>query len=328
MQATLPRRMTPPTILAAAGAACAGLAVADKMYGLVQRPFHLAVLAYALLCFLLGWAVVHGIPMRASRLVRPSFYSACIILTVLTGGLVFAWRVSADPTPVVLQSRLDRGDALLAAGRKDEALLLYREAAQQFPRSFAVLMRMGAANYQVSDFDKARRYYTRAVEVAPVESRWRALNDLGQTYWKLGRPAEAVEYYRLAREAGIPDSELVEWHYRQGWAYFDLRDYDAAIHHYQEVAAAGQTYVAASYYNIACAIAQKVRKSSDPAERRELTREAIDSLEHALEAAKDEEVRSLSAGLVGPSEQRDPELEPLRGSAEWQELVREVKKPD
>jgi len=314
--------------LAAGGTALACLAAVDKVYGLVQRPFLLAVLAYALLCFLLMWSMVRGIPMRPTRLLRPSAYAAFIVLSILTAGLVFAWRVSADPTPLVLKARLDQGDLLLEKGDKDGAHELYRQAYRQFPQSFAVLMRMGAVNYQVSDFDKARKYYTRAVEVAPEGSRWRALNDLGQTFWKLGRPAEAVEYYGLAREAGIPDPELSEWHYRQGWAYFDLHDYDAAIHHYQEVAAAGEKYRAASYYNIACAIAQKIRQSPAAGERKELTRQAVESLRLAWEAASDspEEIRSLSTGLLGGPQERDPELQPLRGTPEWQVLLRDIAK--
>ncbi|MCC2669541.1 MAG: hypothetical protein K0Q72_2012, partial [Armatimonadetes bacterium] len=258
MQANWPRRVSPPAALAASGASFAVLAVMDKVFGLVHRPLHLATLAYALFCSLLIWSWARGIRWKQTRLLRVSAYAALLILNVLTALYVVAWRVSADPTPVVLQAELERGDALLEQGDKDKALILYREASKRYPDSFQVLMRLGAVNYQIGDFERAKKHFSRAVETAPRDSRWRALNDLGQTYWKLHDPEQAIELYEQARQEGIPKSELTEWHYRLGWAYFDARDLDAAIEHYRAVADVGEQYAAASYYNIACALAQQV----------------------------------------------------------------------
>lgn len=326
MQAHWPRRLLPPAALAASGAAFAVLAVMDKLFGLVQRPLHLATLAYAILLSLLAWVWVRGIPLKPARLLRMSAYAAVLILNVLTALYVFAWRVSADPTPVVLQTELQRGDELLEAGDKDDAHLIYREAAKRFPGSFAVMMRLGAVNYQVSDYERAKRYFSRAVELAPRESRWRALNDLGQTYWKLRQPEQAIELYEQAKQSGLPSSERVEWHYRLGWAYFDARNLDAAIEHYRAVARAGKQYTAASYYNIACALAQKITLSDDPGERRAMTREAVRSLRDAWGAiTTEEEQQALRAGLLGGPEERDPELAPLRGSKELSAFLAEIR---
>ncbi|HEU4752032.1 MAG TPA: tetratricopeptide repeat protein, partial [Armatimonadota bacterium] len=252
----------------------------DKIYGLVLHPLHLATVAYVCLFVLIAWAFRRGIPVR-SRLLRLSIYAAVLILNVLTAAYVFAWRMSADPTPVLLQQRLKQADALLDAGRKDEAQLMYREAYRRYPDSYPVLMRMGAVNYQVGDYARARRYYERAVQVAPGEYRWRALNDLGQTYWKLGQPGDAIQYYERAHQAGMPAAEEVEWHYRLAWAYFDEKDYDAAIEHYTAVAGAGEKYVSASYYNIACAYAQKLKRSQDPEERSRFADAAVRNLREA-----------------------------------------------
>jgi tetratricopeptide (TPR) repeat protein len=298
----------------------------DKLYGLVHRPLHLATLAYALLLSVLVWAWVRGIHVKPARLLRVSAYAGILILNVLTALYVFAWRVSADPTPVLLQSELERGDDLLEAGDKDGAHLIYRAAGKRFPESFAVAMRLGAVNYQVSDYERAKKYFSQALELAPAGSRWRALNDLGQTYWKLHDPEQAIEHYERARQEGLPDSELVEWHYRLGWAYFDARNLDAAIEHYRAVAEAGKVYAAASYYNIACALAQKVAASKDPGERRALTQEAVRSLRDAWGAiGNDEERQSLRGGLLGGPKERDPELEPLRGTPELNELVADLR---
>lgn len=326
MQAHWPRRLFPPAALAASGSAFAVLAVMDKLFGLVHRPLHLATLAYAILVSLLAWVWIRGIPLKPARLLRVSAYAAVLILNVLTALYVFAWRVSADPTPVLLQTELERGDALLEAGRKDDAHLVYREAAKRYPDSFAVMMRLGAVNYQVGDYDRARKYFSRAVDLAPRESRWRALNDLGQTYWKLRQPEQAIELYEQAKQSGLPASELVEWHYRLGWAYFDARNLDAAIEHYRAVAEAGKQYAAASYYNIACALAQKLKESEDPGERESLMQEAVRSLRDAWGAVTTaEEQEALRSGLLGGPGERDPELEPLRGSAELSRFLNEIR---
>lgn len=324
MRINWPRRT--PIVLAVLGGVFALLAVMDKFFGLVQHPLHLATLAYASLFAMIAWAVIRGIHVRPSRLVRLSSYGAILILNLLTATYVFAWRVSADPTPVILQRQLEQGDALLNDGQKLDALIVYRQAYRRFPGSYAVLMRMGAAAYQNDDFENAAKYYQRALDLAPAESRWRTLNDLGQSYWKLRRPDEAVEFYRRAEEAGMPRSESVEWHYRLGWAYFDLKDYDSAIEHYRYVGEAGQKYAAASYYNVACALAQKIRASSDPGRKQAMTHEAVRSLRlawHAISTAEERE--ELRKGLVGTPEELDPELAPLRSSAAFRALLQEFR---
>lgn len=324
MRINWPRRT--PLILAVSGGIFALLAVMDKLFGLVQHPLHLATLAYASLFAVIAWAVTRGIHLRPSRLVRLSSYGAILILNLLTATYVFAWRVSADPTPLVLQRQLEQGDALLNDGQKLDALIVYRQAYRRFPDSYAVLMRMGAAAYQNDDFENASRYYHRALGLAPDESRWRTLNDLGQTYWKLRRPDEAVAYYRQAEEAGMPRSESVEWHYRLGWAYFDLKDYDAAIEHYRYVGEAGQKYAAASYYNVACALAQKIRATSSVPRKQAMAHEAVESLRRAWQAISTTEERDeLRKGLVGSPEELDPELAPLRSSAEFRALLQEFR---
>jgi tetratricopeptide (TPR) repeat protein len=325
MQANWPRRQYAPLALAASGAAFSVLAVVDKVFGLVQRPLHLATVAYASLFALLVMACMRGIHINPSRLLRLSAYAGFLLLNVLTAAYLFAIRVSADPTPLMLNVQLERGDSLLDTGDKDGAHLVYREAYRRFPHSFPVLMRMGAVNYRVGDFDRAERYFGEALQEAPSDQRWRARNDLAQTQWKLGRSEEAIESYLQARQE-MPEkqADLIEWHYRIAWAYFDVKNYDAAIEHYEAVAAFHGKYAAASYYNIACALAQKVSRTKDKAERDRFSLEAVRNLKLAWEGTEESEQAAFVDGLAGVEEERDPELDSIRTDAAFKSLVREL----
>jgi tetratricopeptide (TPR) repeat protein len=302
---------------------CGLLAAIDKVYGVVQRPLPLAAGAYLSLCALLVWSTFRP-PTRANARRPANRYMALVVFIALTGIFTFVWRLSADPTPVMLQKELAKGDALMAKGDKDGAYLLYREANKRYPKSHRALWSLGAVNYQLGDFERARKYFNEALELSPPNARWRSLNDLGQTYWKLGQPEEAVEYYHQAREAGLPQTELIEWHYRLAWAYFDLGDYDTAIEQYRIVAEAGQKYAAASFYNIACALAQKLRAARDGEERQFLAEEAVDYLRQAWAATEPGELEALRAGIIGPAKERDPDLTPLQGTAAFQDFTRDL----
>ena len=313
----------PALLLAASGAACGLLAIADKVFGLMQQPLLLAASAYLFLCASLIWSTFRRPSPTATRR-PPSRYMALVVFIALTGFFTFACRVTADPTPVILEQELKRGNALMAVGDRDGAYLIYREANKRFPKSHRALWSLGAVNYQLGHFERAQRYFTEALQISPPSARWRSLNDLGQTYWKLGQPQEAVDYYHQARAAGLPDSELLEWHYRLAWAYFDLHDYDSAIEHYEIVAEAGKKNAAASYYNIACAVAQKLRATENREEGEALAQEAVEHLRRAWAATEPEELEALRVGIVGPKSERDPDLAPLQGTSAFQQFAHDL----
>src|SRR5688500_12916901 len=116
MQVHWSHRLYAPLALAFFGVSSAVLAAVDKLFGLVQHPLHLATVSYASLCLLIAWVSIRGIQLRPARLLRLSVYAGILCGTLLTAAYVFAYRVSADPTPLVLRAALDRGDLLLEEG--------------------------------------------------------------------------------------------------------------------------------------------------------------------------------------------------------------------
>ena len=299
------------------GALAALGAVSDRYAGFLNRPALLASIAYAALLLFLGVAA------RGCSGERRHPFQALLAALLLTAGYIYALRACADPTPIFLRNELAAGDEMLDAGADLDAFLAYRDVYKRHPRSYPVVVRLGAAAYQMGDFDRARKYFAQAVDLAPETARWRALRDLGQAHWKLGEAAEAIRIYLLAGASGLPEAERPEWHYRLGWAYFDLKEYDAAIRHYDAVAGTSHRYAAASHYNIACALAQKTARAGSRAQRDALTLEAVKRLRKAWEAADAASRPELARGLHD-ADRLDPELAPLRGSPEFREFLARI----
>lgn len=322
------RRPRLPYVLAGIAAVSILIAGVDKTFGVFQHPLLFATIAYLALFALLVWALTQGLHLGRPTPRRLSVVGGILMLNLLTAGYVYAWKqLSVDSTPLMVQRDMDRGDSFYDAGFSDDAYALYKEALRRSPRSFPALMRMGMVTYHMSDFEHARRYFERALEVAPPNLRWRAMNDLGQSLWKLGEPERAIDLYQQADRAGMPESERIEWHYRLAWAYFDVQDFDAAIEHYGVVAEAGEKYAAAAYYNIACALSKKIGRSPDPKRKSEFAREAVDSLQSAMRITVGSGDRAaLRGGLTGPPEERDPDLAPLGAFPEYRAFVRSLPK--
>lgn len=327
-----------PRFLGLAGMVLGLLAAADKLLGLIQMPLHLATGSFLSLMALLVWSCWVGIPPLggsgahtaefipldpadepAPLTRRTSRFTAVLLLQCLLGMYLLAWKVSADPTPVLVQSELARGDQALNGGDATGALLVYREALERNPRLPAVLVRMGAGSYAAGNYEKARKYYEQAVASGRVGQRTKAYLGLGQSLWMLGQPEEAITAYRAAESEGLPPRKRSEWNYLMGWAHFDLRQYPEAVRHYREVGAAGGEFAAASYYNAACALAQQA-VNADPAERRLLAEEAAHALDEAWKSLQTTEDREqLRDGL-----RTDSELDPLRGDRSFRDAVRRL----
>ena len=323
------REQKPLLALGTIGALAAFCAVLDKLVGVVNRTLPLATLSYTCLCLVVAWCCVWGIRIRHPKPLRISPFAALVSLIFLTAGYIVAWRASADPTPILYQGAiraiLKQGDDLLDAGQKTDAYIQYKDAFRRFPNSYSVLRRLGVAEYQLGDFEHARKHFQQALTVAAPDKQWRILNFLGQTEWKLGNQDAAIGYYDRAEREGMPASERVEWHYRLGWAYFDRGDYQSAIREYESVVHGGDRYVAASYYNIGCAQAQELKQTKDATARSLLIKEAIANLGAALKAIRTpDERKSLRDGLMGGPRQRDPELAPLRNTEAFHRFLQSV----
>ncbi len=141
--------------------------------------------------------------------------------------------------PTIYQVNINIGNAFKEQGEYEEAIAAYHtvldkvqeedgslEGNEAAARSLAGI---GEAYISMDQLDKASEYLRQAVDIFPKDETM-AFN-VGEIYFKQGKPAEAVQYYNIATEIK-PD-----WAppYRQkGYALLNLGDYAAAIESFEK----------------------------------------------------------------------------------------------
>lgn len=99
-----------------------------------------------------------------------------------------------DPSrPLVLQNK---ADALVRAGRVDQAVEVYRQALQLAPEHGAIWANYGQALYAADRLDQSRAAFLRAIELWPEQSE--PYNNLGNVYHRRGQYERAAIWYEQA----------------------------------------------------------------------------------------------------------------------------------
>lgn len=70
----------------------------------------------------------------------------------------------------------------------------YKQRLEKNPQDLDALIFLGNANYDITRFDKASEYYTRALEMDPANIRVRT--DLATSYYNLGQVDKAISEIR------------------------------------------------------------------------------------------------------------------------------------
>ena len=107
-----------------------------------------------------------------------------------------------DPADLVRQ-----GQALVRLGNETEAIMLYRNALQLAPESYAVNQAAGVALDLKGDYTEARPFFAKAIQVSSGANRIRALRDMALSYGFTGNCKDAVKYDQEAYdlELGLKD---------------------------------------------------------------------------------------------------------------------------
>jgi len=117
--------------------------------------------------------------------------TAALFLAVLAMQNPASTTPAADPTELVKQAR-----KLVADGRVDEALPLYRRALQADPNGFDVNLGLGNALDLAGQGTEARTHFTKAIAAASDDTRAQALTAMAISFAFEGNAREAATFYQ------------------------------------------------------------------------------------------------------------------------------------
>ncbi|HEY7099850.1 MAG TPA: tetratricopeptide repeat protein [Terriglobales bacterium] len=139
-----------------------------------------------------------------------SHLKVSIILSTFLVGLIIGQVATAqvassgDPQALVKQ-----GQKLNSEGKQDEALKLYQKALESSPNLFEAHLESGIALDLKGDYSAAREHLKKAIEVALVDQKNRALRVMAFSYAFEGNSDEAEKYEKQVFDAQLakPDYE-------------------------------------------------------------------------------------------------------------------------
>ena len=142
----------------------------------------------------------------------------------------------SQPPPGSAADLVQRGEKLSREGSQDGALELYRQALEKSPDFYEAHLESGAALDLKGEYAKAQEHLTKAVEVAPTDSKQQALRALAFSYafqgdaFKAAEPEMQVFNARLAKGDPIAAAETCDELAR---IYLELGDPDHAYKWYK-----------------------------------------------------------------------------------------------
>ncbi len=153
---------------------------------------------------------------------------------------VFCWAQqaapAAPPAPGSAADLVQRGEKQSHDGDLDGALALYRQALEKSPDFYQAHLESGIALDLKGEYPKAQEHLTKAVEVAPADSKQQALRALALSYafqgdaFKAAEPEMQVFNARLAKGDSVGAAETCNELAR---IYLELGDADHAYKWYK-----------------------------------------------------------------------------------------------
>jgi tetratricopeptide (TPR) repeat protein len=132
-------------------------------------------------------------------------------LPFLITALCSAQQPVAAPAPVPGSPAdlVKQGQTLSRDGKQDQALALYRKALDQLPDLYEAHLASGVALDLKGDYGKAQEHLSKAIEVAPADSRAQALRSMAVSHAFEGDASKASEYELQVFNARLAKGEWV-----------------------------------------------------------------------------------------------------------------------
>jgi len=122
------------------------------------------------------------------------FQMICLLLLLATFCVAQQPARAPAPAPGSAAALVQRGEKLAREGKLDEALALYRQALDKSLDFYEAHLAAGMALDLKGDYAEAQQHFTKAIEVAPADSKVQALRSMAISYAFEGKPGKAAEY--------------------------------------------------------------------------------------------------------------------------------------
>src|SRR5262252_5944314 len=162
------------------------------------------------------------------RVIFPFLLTACCVAQQPTP--------QGAPTPGSAADLVQRGVKLSRDGKQDQAIALYKQALDKTPDFYQAHLETGAALDLKGEYAKAQEHLTKAVEVAPADSKEQSLRALAFSYafqgdaFKAAEPEMQVFNARLTKGDSVAAAEACNELAR---IYLELGDPDHAYKWYK-----------------------------------------------------------------------------------------------
>ena len=126
------------------------------------------------------------------------------LLTLLSVAQQLPSPAAGSPADLVKQ-----GEKLNSEGKQDEALALYRKALEQSPSLYDAHLAAGIALDLKGDYAGARTHFSRAIDLAPPDSKQQAIRALAMSHAFEGNAVEAAKGEQQIFDARLAKNDFV-----------------------------------------------------------------------------------------------------------------------
>jgi len=112
---------------------------------------------------------------------------------------------------------INLADIYRTINKPSEAIIHSRKALKAIPEgNYSLFTGLGLGYYQMAQYDSALYFYQKALK---FENKPGVLTNIGDTYLKIGKPDQAIDYYESAHQKSNPFYVKLSLYYRlaQGW---------------------------------------------------------------------------------------------------------------
>jgi tetratricopeptide (TPR) repeat protein len=131
------------------------------------------------------------------------------VMSLLVTFSVAQQPTAPAPTPGSAEDLVQQGEKLAHQGKFDDALALYRQALDKDPNFYQAHLAAGTALDLKGNYTEAQEHFTKAIDLAPEDSKAQAMRAMAMSYAFEGNAGKASEFESEIFNARLAKNDLV-----------------------------------------------------------------------------------------------------------------------